>query len=215
MPRFLTPRQARVGGLLAFVSALVTVPALGQDEPDPNELFVRAEDLESTLPDIEAVQSSGELAKHLESYGNLRLADDARLVDDTLFEDGVCRAVFEDGILVPVLSGKGDIPSREVGFVFFGNGELTVRMDDRADAARFGNHMVQQAGRDPSEMRPIAHGEAPYQTRFSRAFILTADRQMADVVRRLTPVGTGTVTTEMVMDDNTRRIVEELSLIHI
>nr|MBO84168.1 hypothetical protein [Deltaproteobacteria bacterium] len=60
------------------------------------------------------------------------------------------------------------------------------------------------------EMRPIAHGEAPYQTGFTRAFVLTADRQMADVIRRLTPVGTGTVTTEMVMDDNTRQIVEEM-----
>ncbi len=210
MFRFLTHRHAHLGGLIALIGALTTAPALGQGEPSDDELFARAEDLDATLPDIKAVQSSGALATHLESYGHLRLADDARVVDGTLFEDGVCRAVFKDGIVVPVLSGKGDVPAREVGFVFFGTGELTVRMDDRADAARFGNHMVQQAGKDANEIRPVAHGEAPYKTGFKRAFILTADRQMADIIRRLTPVGTGTVTTEMVMDDNTRRIVEEM-----
>ena len=136
MFRFLTHRHPHLGGLIALIGALTTAPALGQGEPSDDELFARAEDLDATLPDIEAVQSSGALATHLESYGHLRLADDARVVDGTLFEDGVCRAVFKDGIVVPVLSGRGDVPTREVGFVFFGTGELTVRMDDRADAAR-------------------------------------------------------------------------------
>jgi len=208
MIRSLTPRQSRLGGLLALVGALAAAPALGQDNPD--DVFIRAEDLDSTLPDLAAVQSSGQLEQHLESYGHLRLADEARVVDHTLIEDGVCRAIFEDGVLVPVLSGKGDVPTREVGFVFFGNGSLSVRMDDKADAARFGNHMVRNAHRTPEEMRPVAHGEQPYETHFTRAFVLTADRQMADVVRRLMPVGTGTVTTELALDDNTREIVEEM-----
>lgn len=218
MSRLFSPRQTRCGGLLALVGALVAAqalvaaPALGQDapvEPDPDETFIRAENLEQTLPDLEAVRSSGALESHLESYGNLRLAKDARIVDHTLIEDGVCRAVFESGVIVPVLSGKGDVPAREVGFVFFGSGSLQVRMDDRADAARFANHMVRNAGRDAAEFRPIAHGEAPYTTSFERAFVLTADRQMADVIRRLEPIGTGTVTSELVLDDDTRVIVEE------
>lgn len=210
MSRLFTPRQARVAGLLSMLGALSAAPALGQEEPDPNDLFLLAKDLDETLPDLAAVQSSGALEEHLKSYGHLRLGEDARIVDHTLFEDGVCRAVFEDGVLVPILSGKGDISAREVGFVFFGNGELAVRMDDRADAARFANHMVGNAGATPEQMRPIAHGEQPYKAHFTKAFVLTADRQMADVLRRLTPIGTGTVTTEMVLDDNTRQIVEEM-----
>ena len=207
MTWFPSPRQAHFGGVLALLGALVAAPALGQEE---DETFIRAEDLDETLPDLEAVKASGALESHLESYGNLRLADEARVVDNTLIEDGVCRAVFENGVIVPVLSGRDDVPSREVGFVFFGNGSLSVRMDDQADAARFGNHMVGNAYRTPEEMRPVAHGEQPYESRFTRAFVLTADRQMADVVRRLMPVGTGTVTTEMVLDDQTREIVEEM-----
>ena len=206
--------HARLGGVLALLATLFAVPAIGQEGTPPpvdqSDEFTLAEDLDETLPDLEAVQSSGELEAHLKSYGNLRLADEARIVDGTLIEDGVCRAVFDSGVIVPVLSGKGEVAPREVGFVFFGKGRLQVDLNDRADAQRFANHMVMQAHKTPEEMRPIAHMEAPYETTFQRAMVMTADRQMADVIRRLDPIGTGSVVTEMVLDDDTRKVVEEM-----
>jgi len=206
--------RAHIRGVLALLATLLAVPAIGQESgaPAPEELdeFVLAEDLDETLPDLEEVRSSGELEAHLKSYGNLRLADEARIVDKTLIEDGVCRAVFDSGVIVPVLSGSNNIPTREVGFVFFGKGRLKVDLKDRADAQRFANHMVMQGQKSPEEMRPVAHLEAPYETTFQRAMVMTADRQMADVISRLDPVGAGSVITEMVLDNNTRKVVEEL-----
>ena len=206
--------HARLGGVLALMATMLAAPAIGQEGTAPSAEFsdeyTLADDLDQSLPDLETVQASGELKEHLEGYGNLRLADEARIVDGTLIEDGVCRAVFDSGVLVPVLSGKDDVAPREVGFVFFGNGRLQMSLNDRADAQRFANHMVMQANKTPEEMRPIAHLEKPYETTFKRAMVMTADRQMADIIRRLDPIGTGSVVTEMVLDDETRKIVEEM-----
>ncbi len=208
-----TSRSVRFLSLVGLIGALGIGPAIAQEAPaDPpagDDVYLLAKDVDDNLPVLAEVQSSGKLQEHLKSYGNLRLSDEARVVNNTLIEDGVCRAVFDKGILVPVESGKGEVPSRTVGFVFFGKGRLSVKMDDRADATRFANHMVSNAGRTADEMRPIAHQEVPYETTFERAFVLTADRQMEDVVRRLNPIGGGMVTTEAFIDDETREIVEE------
>lgn len=218
--------RRRLAGIAALLVAAVAVPAIAQDEdeqgvPDdsqPREMVLEdgtpillAGAVDANLPDLEAVQASGELEAHLKAYGNLRLGDDARLMDETLIEDGVCRAVFHTGVAVPVISGGRDgVPEREVGFVFFGRGDVEMALKNRHDAERFANHMVMQANRSPEEMRAIAHREQPYTSSFKRAMVLTADRQMADVLRRLDPIGTGTVTSEMRLDDETRVLVEEL-----
>jgi hypothetical protein len=147
-------------------------------------------------PPLDALVERGELRGAMEGMGGLRLANEARRANNTLFEDGACRAVLEEGILVPVVNGGGVVPERPVGFVFFGDGTLEVDLKDSADATGFANHMVQHAGRDRGDFEAIAHGEAPYRTRFRRAFFLTADAQIADVLARLDPVGAGTVFSE-------------------
>ncbi len=147
-------------------------------------------------PSLEELANSGEIQTAMRRMGNLVLDETARRAEQTLIEDGPCRAIFEDGIIVPVNNGGGAVPDRAVGFVFFGNGRLEVDFEDQADAVTFANHMVNRAGVEPGRMAPLAHGDGNYSTRFQRAIVLTADTQMADVLSRLNPVGAGTVFSE-------------------
>jgi hypothetical protein len=180
------------GHLLAPTAAAQEAPPPPQPAPEASEPTERPRPYQLT-PSLEALANSGEIQTAMRKMGSLSLDETARRADQTLIEDGPCRAVFEDGIIVPVNNGGGAVPDRAVGFVFFGNGRLEVDFEDRADATTFANHMVTRAGVEPSEVAHIAHGEGRYESRFSRAIVLTADTQMADVLSRLTPVGTGTV----------------------
>jgi len=159
--------------------------------------------------DLAAVHESGRVQKMLEDMGNLRLDDTARWVDETLIEDGVCRAIFKKGIVVPVLSGRREVKPRIVGFVFFGEGDVEMRFPEKADAIGFANHMVMAADAEPASVRPIAHGEAPFRDSFKRAMVLTADRQMADVIMRLDPVRSGAVRVD-ITDPTLRGVMEEI-----
>lgn len=179
-----------LGHALAPAAQAQDAPAVedpaGEDPAAPLPLPYEA------TPSLEVLSQNGDIQKSLRKMGNLVLDETARRAEQTLMEDGPCRAVFEDGIIVPVNNGGGAVPERAVGFVFFGNGRLEVDFEEKADGISFANHMVRNAGREPSEFAHIARGSGPYTTRFQRAIVLTADTQMADVLSRLTPVGAGT-----------------------
>ncbi|MBL8617965.1 MAG: hypothetical protein JNM72_20305 [Deltaproteobacteria bacterium] len=186
-------------------SAPPAPPEAGADEPPPPG---GAEDLFNETLDLAEVRESGRVQKMLADMGNLRLDETARWVDNTLIEDGVCRAVFKKGIVVPVLSGRKEVRPRVVGFVFFGEGDVEMRFPEKADAIGFGNHMVMQAGAKAPDLRPVAHGEQPFHNKFTRAMVLTADRQMADLVLRLDPVRSGAVRVD-ISDPALRGVMEE------
>jgi len=122
---------------------------------------------------------------------DLRLGKDARWADKTTFRDGLCTAHLRTGVIVPVTSGKKVLEERPVGAVFFGEGELEVRFENKEEALFFANHMFAAGEMTREELAPIVALEEPYRTPIDRGILFTADSQLDTVLRRLDPVGSG------------------------
>ncbi len=178
--------------LLALAAALGLASAA---EPAPVPLAPAGDDAPEQDIGVGLLESA-DLRALWDGYGNLRLGDDARWAKDTVLSDGVCDAVFTKGIFVPVLSGGRDgAKARAVGMVFFGEGRVSMRLPDPGDRLAFANHMAQRAGADRTEMCPIAWGSTErFDALFTKAMVLTADRDMQRVLDALDPVGFGEVT---------------------
>jgi hypothetical protein len=127
---------------------------------------------------------------------DLWLGEDAYQAAGIEFKDGVCKAKFEDGIVIPVYSGKPPLSERVVGVLFVGNGGLEVGFPQRGDAWGFANHMVATKEKKPEEVRGIARSGEPYKVKIDRAMILSADPSVERMLLNRMPVGSGTYRTE-------------------
>ncbi len=121
----------------------------------------------------------------------LWIGEDAYEAADTHFEDGVCKASFNDGIVIPVYSGKPPLSERVVGVLFIGEGTLEVGFNQAGDAWSFANHMVRYKEKTVDEMRPVAEAGQPYKTTITRAMILSADPAVEQMLLEKMPVGAG------------------------
>ena len=70
------------------------------------------------------------------------IGEDAYEAKGTTYTDGQCQAEFNDGIIIPVYTGKPPLTERVVGVLFIGSGELTVDLPNRSDAWSLANQMV-------------------------------------------------------------------------
>ncbi len=129
--------------------------------------------------------------------GQLRLGDTAyRVNQEVRFKDGVCDVSLNTGIVIPVYTGAAPVSERVVGVVFVGEGDLSVRFPERADAWSFSNHMVRLAGKDVSEMASIASQKSDYTVGIEQGLILSADPRVQKLIYNLEPVGGGVLFTE-------------------
>lgn len=124
------------------------------------------------------------------SASRMYLGDTVYKAKGVSFEDGVCKANFEDGVFVPVWSGQAPVSERVVGAVFVGKGSLEMRVPMRGDAMAFGAHMVRQ-GSAKADLAPIANQERPYTTTITRALLLSADEKVSKLLYNLEPLGSG------------------------
>ncbi len=94
-------------------------------------------------PAVAAVPSGqAELVRWWSAAQELWIGEDAYKAAGTQFDDGVCKAQFNDGIIIPVYSGKPPLSEGGVGVCFNGAGELEMRVPSRRDARACANHMV-------------------------------------------------------------------------
>ena len=129
--------------------------------------------------------------------GQLRLGDTVyRVEQEVQFKDGVCDVRLNEGMLIPVYTGRAPVSERIVGLVFVGDGDLSVRFPERADAWGFANHMVRWGGKDRSEMARIAGGRSNYAVDIEQGLILSADPRVQKLIYNLEPVGGGVLFTE-------------------
>ena len=132
------------------------------------------------------------LSNWWKAAGQLRLGDTAyRITQPVQFKDGVCDVSFQEGMLIPVYTGTAPVSERIVGVVFVGDGALSLRFPERADAWTFANHMARFGGKTVDEMAPIAAGQEKYSVGLTQGLILSADPRVAKLIYNLEPVGGG------------------------
>ena len=73
-----------------------------------------------------------ELGEWWDGAGQFWLGDTAYEASGHILDDGLCRASFDEGVLIPVHSGADWQSSRIVGLVFVGTGQLEVSFSSRA-----------------------------------------------------------------------------------
>ncbi len=137
-----------------------------------------------------------ELNTWWKAAGELWMDETAYKADGTTFDGGVCRYKFDEGVIIPVFTGRKPVSERRVGLVFIGKGSLEMSFPDKGDAQAFANHMVLRAGRDPKDFAAIAHGEAPYVVPIENGLILSADPDVQRALFDLEPIGAGVVIKE-------------------
>ena len=137
------------------------------------------------------------------------LGQDAYEAKGTTFSDGQCSTTFNDGIIIPVYTGKPPLSERVVGVIFVGQGELSMDFERRADAWAFANHMVMKGEKTVEEMQPIAREGASYSVGITRAMILGADPMVERILLNRMPVGSGVFRSESKDGVNEEYIVTE------
>ncbi len=112
-----------------------------------------------------------------------------------VFQDGVCKASLNEGVIIPVWSGQKPVSERIVGSVFIGTGDLEMSFPSRADAWSFATHMISR-GEDRATMEAIARQEAPFRTSLSRALFLGSDPKVQKMLMDLRPIRSGSMLSE-------------------
>ena len=107
--------------------------------------------------------------------GELRMGDTAYRVEQLSFSEGVCSATLNGGVMIPVYTGKAPVSERMVGFLYIGDGSLSVRFPERADAWSFANHMHRRAKLSRQELLPIALQKRAYSVPIDQGLVLSAD----------------------------------------
>jgi len=134
-----------------------------------------------------------ELQTWWQSAARMWLGDTAyKVKSDVSFEDGVCKATFQDGVFIPVWSGQAPVSERIVGAVFVGQGELSMRLPERADAWSLAAHLF-NLGQPRATAAAIADQSAPFQTKISRALLLSADPKIQKLMFDLLPIKSGSM----------------------
>ncbi|MEC7984411.1 MAG: hypothetical protein VX278_04570, partial [Myxococcota bacterium] len=123
--------------------------------------------------------------------GELRMGESAYRVEDLNFSEGVCSLSMKGGIMIPVYTGIAPVSERMVGFLYVGDGALSVSFPKRADAWSFSNHMHKRAKLSYEELLPIAMQQKPYTVSIDRGMILSADPSVPKMIYNLEPVGGG------------------------
>ena len=124
--------------------------------------------------------------------GQLRMGDTAyRITQNVQFKDGVCDVNLSSGMVIPVYTGKAPVSEKIVGVVFVGEGDLSVRFPERADAWSFSNHMSRFAGKSKEEMALIANQQQDYKVGIEQGLILSADPRVSKLIYNLEPAGGG------------------------
>ena len=83
----------------------------------------------------------------------------------------MCDVSLNKGIVIPVFTGKAPVSERIVGVVFVGDGDLSVRFPERADAWGFANHMVRWTEKDRTDMSAIAAQQSDYSVEIEQGMI--------------------------------------------
>lgn len=121
----------------------------------------------ATFPELE------DFRKRVSTGGDLSAEATAISLKNKDLQVGRCLIHFEDGSALPIKAGHGET-EMTAGFIFQGEGTLTVDFAERADAWNFANHMVLTADKDPAEMAAIAHQEEPYKVAIGRGIVISA-----------------------------------------
>ena len=132
-----------------------------------------------------------ELRNWWTAAGELRMGESAYRVESLHFEEGVCAVDFEGGIMIPVYTGKAPVSERMVGFLYVGDGTLSVRFPERADAWSFANHMYRRAHINRDSLLPIALQQQPYTVKIDQGLLLSADPTIPKMIYNLNPIGGG------------------------
>ena len=150
-------------------------------------LLLAAPDRAEALPPT--YQSA--LNEYWSAAGKMFMGSTAYEVEKKRFRDGVCSYEFDEGVFIPVYSGQAPVSERLVGVIFVGEGRMRLDFPERADAWRFANHMVMQAGEPEADFRAIAHAGAPFETAIDRGLILSADPKIKKLLTNLKPTRSG------------------------
>lgn len=145
---------------------------------------------------VAAPTSQSELDTWWSASQRMWIGEDAYQAKGSTFDDGQCSARFDDGIIIPVYTGRAPLSERVVGVLFIGHGELTVDLPRRSDAWSFANHMVMTGSKEAKDVADIANGGAPYSVGITRAMILSADPAVENMLLNRMPVGAGVYRTE-------------------
>jgi len=149
------------------------------------------------------------LEKWWAASADMWIGNDAYEAKGTTYTDGQCTAQFDEGIIIPVYTGRPPLSERVVGVLFVGKGGLSVDLPNRADAWSLSNHMVMSDERTREEMAPVASGEAPFTTGIERAVILSADPAVEQMLLNKMPVGSGVYRTTTEDGVNEEYVVTE------
>ena len=142
---------------------------------------------ETSIPPVDPE----ELRTWWNAAGEIRMGESAYRVDAIQFEEGVCSVELNGGVMIPVLSGLAPLSERMVGFLYIGDGALSVRFPERSDAWLFSNHMSRRANLSRDLLLPIARQEKPYTVGIDRGLFLSADPDIQRLRNNLNPIGGG------------------------
>ena len=149
------------------------------------------------------------LEKWWAASADMWIGNDAYEAKGTTYTDGQCTAQFDEGIIIPVYTGRPPLSERVVGVLFVGKGGLSLDLPNRADAWSLANHMVMSDERTRDEMAPVASGASPFTTGIERAVILSADPAVEQMLLNKMPVGSGVYRTTTEDGVNEEYVVTE------
>ena len=141
---------------------------------------------------------SNALQQWWKAAGQLRLGDTAyRVTKEVQFKDGVCDVRLNKGMLIPVYTGTAPVSERVVGIVFVGDGDLSVRFPERADAWTL--PIIWFVGVEKIVLRWLRSllSASNYSLDIEQGLIiLSADPRVQKLIYNLEPVGGGVLFTE-------------------
>ena len=142
-----------------------------------NPLFLFSLAFGATYPELE------DFRKRVSTGGDLAAEANPVTLRNRDLKVGHCSIHFEDGSALPIKAGHGE-HEYTAGYLFQGEGTLTVDFEERADAWNFANHMVMTARHDEERMAPIAHQEESYRVSIGRGIVIST---RDDALRLLLP----------------------------
>ena len=166
--------------------------------------------------------TQAELDTWWSSAGEWTLGKTSYQADHVQFEDGVCKASLDEGVLVPIYTGRKPVSERIVGVAFVGKGTLQMRIPSRGDAYAFASRRVQE-GDERAAVASIANQEQPFSTEITRAVFLSADPKIQKLLLELMPYKAGAYFTEAaegevatyVVTDAKRRVGAEMVTVNM
>ncbi|MBW2256355.1 MAG: hypothetical protein JRI25_17405 [Deltaproteobacteria bacterium] len=132
----------------------------------------------------EAVAPEVLITQRWDDLWNLRIGDRAWLAEGAALVEDLAEWSFTEGFVFPVECGED---TRLVGFLYVGDGVLSLRFPDHGQAMAFANDMVMVLDRPEEELRPVLDG-SPYPMDFTAALVLAADPMVPELLGQMRPV---------------------------